>query len=490
MSVIEPNQAVLAQAAHGHRSMLFSQALKLGCKLASVLVLARLVTPDDHGLFAMASSVVLLLTLFRDAGLGAAAVQARSLDEVQLNTLFWCHLGIGVVLTLVTLGCARLAANFYATPAVTPLLMTMSIAFLLIGAGGFARSQLERASRFGDVSRIEGTAAVVGTLAMISAAATGAGAYSFAAYLLVSETAATGLAWRALTWKPHGSPEWSSVRGLLRIGVDVTGYQVIVYFLQQIDAIVVGRFFGAHALGLYNRANQLLALPNLYVATPLNQVALVTLSRLGTDSTDFVRHARTTATVIAHLILPLFAVCVVLPEETVRLVLGAQWPDAAPLLRLLSVAAAAATITSLGYAINVAAGQTGRLVLSASFALPITVAAVWFGAKRGPIGVAEAIAAVNVLLMVPRLWWALRDLPGGLTGYSRALVGPLCTTAAVVVGLRLGSVSVEESNWAVRLSVAGSLGILAAALLALAWPRLRDEWRTVIGYLPLPWSRG
>ena len=171
MSEMESNGLMLEHAARNHRSMLFLQALKLACKLLSVLLLARLVAPADHGLFAMASSVILLLALFRDAGLGAAAIQARSLDEVQLSTLFWFHLGIGAALAFATLGVAPVAAEFYATPAVTPLLITMSAAFLLIGAGGFARSQLERSARFAEVSRIEGAAAVIGTLAVLLLAA-------------------------------------------------------------------------------------------------------------------------------------------------------------------------------------------------------------------------------------------------------------------------------------------------------------------------------
>ncbi|MEO6004735.1 MAG: oligosaccharide flippase family protein [Opitutus sp.] len=486
MSVVEPNPILLAEAAHGHRSMLRSQVIKFGCKLTSVLLLARLVTPDDHGLFAMASSVVLLLTLFRDAGLGAAAVQAASLSEVQLTALFWCHLSIGVLLTLATLATAPWAAMFYANPAVSPLLAVMSSAFLLIGAGGFVRAQLERASRFAEVSWIESVAAVGGTLGMIGAALAGAGAYSFAVYLILSEALATALAWRACRFRPSGSPRWASLRGLLRTGTDVMTYQTIVYFLQQVDGIAVGRWFGAHSLGLYNRANQLLALPNLYIATPLNQVALVTLSRIGRDSAGFVSHARTTATVIAHLILPLFAICVVLPAETLRLVLGPQWPEAAPLLRVLSIASAAATLTSLGYAINVAAGQTRRLVVSAACALPLTIAAVWLALPNGPIGIARAIAVMNGVLLIPRLWWALRELPEGLPGYLRALTGPFLCSAAVTIGLWCGSRSVGEVSWAWRLT-AGCAGAVLAILAATAVSaRLRREWKTVVSYLPIP----
>jgi len=229
MSLLEPNQSVFDQASRGHRSMLLSQGLKIGCKILSVLLLARLVPPADHGLFAMASSVVLILALFRDAGLGAAAIRAPTLDESQLNTLFWAHLCLGAVLALFTASIAPLAAEFYTNPAVQPLLFTMSAAFLLIGAGGFARAQLERSVRFVDVSWIEGIAAIAGTVTMIAAGAAGAGAYSFAAYLLISEAVAAGLAWRALQWRPHAAPRWSSLRGLVRMGADVTSYQVIVH---------------------------------------------------------------------------------------------------------------------------------------------------------------------------------------------------------------------------------------------------------------------
>jgi PST family polysaccharide transporter len=308
-------------------------------------------------------------------------------------------------------------------------------------------------------------------------------------YLLVFEGVATGLAWRALDWRPRASLHLGSIRGLLRTGADLTGYQVIVHLAQQIDTIIIGRFFGAHAVGLYNRSNQLLALPQINVAAPINQVALVTLSRLGSDSSDFTRHAHSTATVVAHLVLPLFAVCAVMPDETVRLILGPQWPDAAPLLRMLAIAAAATTMSSLSYAITVASGQTRRLVLSAAFALPVTIAAVWLGAQRGPIGVAENIAAANGALVLPRLWWTLRGSPQGLRGYLRALVGPLAATGIFCVGLWAGQRGTADFHWAIRLAAAGFAGIIAMISLAILWPRLREETRMVLAYLPLPWTR-
>jgi PST family polysaccharide transporter len=430
-----------------------------------------------------------LLALFRDAGLGVSAVQAPHLERTQLDTLFWSHLGLGFLLTAPTLVLAPVAARFYAEDAVRPVLLTMSCAFIFIGAGGFARVQLERGARFAEISRLESAGAVIGTAAMIGTALYGGGAYSFVAYLLVSEMIATALAWRYLRWKPTGKPRWSALRPLLSTGFHVTAYQSLIHVLQQIDGILVGRFFGPYAMGLYGRANQLLALPNLYAAAPLNQVALVTLSRMGSASSHFGPHARTTATLIAHLILPLFAVCAVLPDETVRLVLGSQWPEAAPLLRLLSIAAAASTLTSLAYAVNVAMGQTRRLVISAAAALPLTLLAVWLGSRNGTVGVAFSIAVVNVLLLLPRLWWSLRGIPGGLREYLSGLWGPFAMTLLFAAGLSSGRFLFQESDPALRLLASVATGVVFGAVLAIAWSRVRNEWRLVFNSLPLPRPR-
>ena len=255
------------------------------------------------------------------------------------------------------------------------------------------------------------------------------------------------------------------------------------------DGIVVGRLFGAHSLGLYNRSNQLLSLPSLYIAAPLNQVGLVTLSRLRAESAQVTRHAASTVTVIAHLVLPLFAICFVLPNETVRLVLGSQWPESAPLLRILSVAAAATTIASLGYTVAVAQGQTRRLVLAAAISLPLTLVAVWLGSRDGPLGVARSVSLATLILLLPRLWWVLRELPQGFASYLRALAGPLLSSLVAAAGMYVCSQWMAETSWLLRLISSLGAGIFGAALLAILSPALRTEWRSVAELLPLSGSR-
>jgi PST family polysaccharide transporter len=474
-----PPPTVSAQASRGHRSTLLSQAVRLGCKAVSVLVLARLLTPAEHGLYAMAASVFMFLFLFRDLGFGTAAVQAVSLNEVQLASLFWAHLTLGAAFTVVGFACAVPTAAFYATPAVGPMLAAMAPVFALMGLGGLPRALLARDLEFEKLNFVETAAAILGTVAMIAAAALGgAGAWAFVIYLIVSEAAIAALAWRACRWRPRRKAQWNSIRALARTGFQLTRFHALNYVLFQLDTFAIGHALGARSLGLYSRASQLLGLTNLHVAGPLTSVAMAALSRVQADAAEFRRQARATTTMIAHLVLPAAAVCVAIPEEIVRLVLGGQWPDAAPILRWLAVHTGIFTATSLALSINIAAGQTQRLALGAIVSLPVIALAVWLGLPYGAAGVAAAMALASVALAVPRLWWTLRGSPLSGGDFLGALAGPVVVAAILAGGMFAG-------HRGFGLAGAIGSGALALGILAIAWPRLRAEWRYTWSHLPL-----
>lgn len=472
-----PPQTVSAQATRGHRSTLLSQAVRVGCKAVSVVVLARMLTPAEHGLYAMAASVFLFLFLFRDLGLGTAVVQAARLGEGQIAALLRAQLVLGGLLTVLGVALAYPTAAFYATPAVFPLLAAMAPVFLLMGLGGLPRALLARELQFERLNRVETTAAVAGTAALLVAAAAGAGAWAFVVFLVVSEGAIAGLAWRACPWRPRRPAQWNSIRDLARTGRQLTRFHALNYVLFQLDTFAVGHGLGAHSLGLYSRTNQLLGLTNLHVAGPLTSVAVAALSRVQADATEFRRQACATTTMIAHLVLPVAAACAALPDEIVRLVLGPQWPEAASILRWLAVHTGIFTATSLALSINIAAGLTRRLALGAVLSLPVIGLAVWLGLPHGAGGVAAAMAGASVVLTAPRLWWTLRGSPLSMAAFLGALTGPTAVAAVLCGGLLAG-----HRAFGLAGAVAG--GALFTGVLALTWPRLRAEWAYAWTHLP------
>ncbi len=477
-------ELVLTLAAHGYRATLWSQAIRMLCKAVSVIILARLISPTEHGAFAMAASVTLVLVLFRDLGLGAVAVQVPELSEEQKTTLFHTHAIIGLALAATTIMFAPAAAAFYREPRVQPLLYAMSGSFVLIGLNAWPRILLARSLRIAALNRAETLAAAIGTLATIGAALAGAGAFSFVAFLIVSEAVILVAVWTGCGWRPRGRARWTSLRGFIRPGADLLGHNLLSYLLQQIDMLLMGRWFGAAALGLYSRPAQLLMLPNTHLSAPVTQVLHATLARLDPTHREFARHVGTTANLVAHLTLPLAAICAAAPDEVVRLLFGAAWPDAAPLLRWLAVSAAASYLTCTIYPLCVATGHTRRLAAMSAVGLLALATGVWLGHTHGPVGLAAAVAATNVMLLAPRLWWAVRETPVRLRDFAMAFLGPAASGLVLAAGMTLGRTLGAGAGWGGRLAIAGGTGLFAAALLAMIWPRLRREWLHVWRHRP------
>jgi PST family polysaccharide transporter len=476
-------ETTLTRAASAYRTTLFSHGIRLLCKIAGVVILARLVSPADHGLFAMAASVTFFLALFRDFGTSGAAIQVTALSEGQMSALLRLHLLLGVAMAVLTIALAPLASAFFHEPRVVELLATMSVAPLLIGAGSWPRTLLVRELHFREINQLETAGAVLGTLAMIAAGIFGAGAYAFVAFLLVSETIMLVGAWRYCHWRPSTPADWPGIRPLAKTGLQLTGYNLLLYGVQQADTLLMGRWFGAVALGLYNRAGQLLIQPATHLAAPFNQVLLSTLSRLGTGSPSFAHHFRATTNTIAHLTLPVAIVCLVLPHEVVRLVLGAGWPDAAPLLAWLAVNAALSLLSSSTYALCVASGHSARLAPLAGATLVVTVIALWLGRGHGAVGLAAALALGNLVLFLPRLWWSAVGTPVTLGDFAAAFAGPIVTSAALAAGLWIGRIVAVDASALGRMLIALACGFVTTALCILLWPRARQElvqlWRSL-----------
>ena len=447
-------------------------------------MLARLVSPSEHGLYAMAASVTLFLWMFRDLGLGTATVQTAKVDESLRTALLWVHLGIGLTLTLVTTATGPFVAKFYALPSLTPLLGCMSLSFLFIGIGGLPRSLLVRELRFRELNQLESIAAVTGTVAMIAAALMGAGAYAFAVFLLVWEFLCAALAWWHYRWRPTARAGYREIRPLIRAGLHLTQYNALNYLSQQIEIIAIGQWLGAHKLGLYNRSGQMLALPMAHIAEPLSQVSLTTLSRVTPASTEFCRQAVSSINLIAHLTLPIAAFAIAAPEETVRSVLGPQWNEAAPILRWLAVSAAITQLTLVAQSVALAAGQSRRLIHTAIFALPFLALAVILGIPHGAIGVAMAVAAANLFLALPRLWWRLHGSPLSVSAYANAILYPFINSTALATGATLGRTLFSADNFIGKLSGALVGATLGVALAGWIFSRLRQEWSEVWTHLP------
>jgi PST family polysaccharide transporter len=142
-----------------------------------------------------------------------------------------------------------------------PLLVALAPAFLFASFGAVQKALLERKSAFRTVSRVEVLGALVGALATIGAALSGAGAMSWTVGILVISTQTSIHFWVAAKWHPTRRVQLGEIRSLLHFSGNLSAFNVINYLARNADSIIVGRYLDASALGIYSIAYKIMLFP-------------------------------------------------------------------------------------------------------------------------------------------------------------------------------------------------------------------------------------
>ncbi len=211
-------------AARGAATVFTAQVSRVLVQMLGIVILARILTPADYGLIAMAMVVISFADIFRDFGFSAAAVQAKVLTTAQRTNLFWANTGIGLILTLAVWASAGLVAQAFSQPSLTTVMWALGPVFLINGAATQYRASLSRALRFGSVAWTEVLAQVVGLVVGVAAALAGWGYWALLIMQLVSATVILSVLVAVARWLPGvprrgqdmgrscgSAPSWSAV---------------------------------------------------------------------------------------------------------------------------------------------------------------------------------------------------------------------------------------------------------------------------------------
>ena len=150
------------KAARGGGVTLAFQAVKFIVQTASLILLARLLTPEDFGIVAMVVAITGAADLIRDFGLSLAAVQAKQLSDAERTNLFWANTGIGFVCCVVVSAAAPLIVWIYDKPELLPIVFAVAGVFIVSGAATQFRAELMRSLRFTALSTTDVLANAIG----------------------------------------------------------------------------------------------------------------------------------------------------------------------------------------------------------------------------------------------------------------------------------------------------------------------------------------
>jgi O-antigen/teichoic acid export membrane protein len=435
--------------------------------IVSAAVLARLLDPEDFGLVAMASAFVALLGEFADLGLSQATIQRREVSAGQVSVLFWVNAATGAIAMAAGAALAWPIGLFYGDDRLAGIAAALSIGFLLSGIAAQPLAVLRRRMGFAAETIVTLASIAIGLAAAIAAALAGLGYWSLVVQVLAAAAVRMIGLFIASGWIPGWPARAEGVRDMLRFGGYLSGSNLLAAVLRASDKVLVGRFVGADAAGLYSNAQKLLLMPATQLNKPLTMVGRPALSRLQDEPERFRAFYRRGVELVAATSLPAIAWMAIVAEDLILLVLGREWSGSVPIFQALAPAALLGALGVVTSWIYVPLGRTDRQFRWILFQTLALVAAMAIGVRWGAIGVAVAYSGTLVVLRPFAVAWCLHgtfirwsDVGGAIWRgvVATVIAGSACAAALPTVsGL---------PNAPARLSV--SLVIFAAAFL-LGW---------------------
>ena len=429
-----------AEAARGHlkrktaRGVVVSTATQAGLfvlRTGSLLVLARILLRSDFGVVNMATAFIGFFGLARD-GLSMGAVQRTSVTREQTSNLFWVNLGVGGALALLTALISPLLASFYGEPRLRRVVLYLATILIFNSAGAQHRAMLQRGMRFAALAAIDLLSWTFSIAVGIGMAVAGFGYWSLVAMMVGQPAAAALGVWLSSGWIPGWPSRQSGVRSMLAYGGAISLNSFIAYVAYNADKVLVGRFWGADALGMYGRAYQLINLPNENLNTTIGLVAFPAMARVHEDPRQLANYFSKGFRIFASLTTPLLIGCALFAGDIILVALGPKWTEATRTFRLLVPAIWGLTFVNPFGWLMLARGLARRCITIAVIVTPIVLVSYALGLKYGPEGVAAAFSIAMLLSIPPVVFWARHGTLITMRDILRA-----ATPAAVAIGVSI-----------------------------------------------------
>ncbi len=399
---------------------------------AATFIVIRLLQPADYGLFAMTQVVLMFLNLMNGYGFANALVQSESVDRRQIAQVFGMLILLNGGLALAQIAMAPLAAAYFRQPLVADLLMAQALLYLFTPFIAIPNALLSREIDFRGQAKVNLVAALLSAGAALVCATFGLGVWTLViAPLVLFGVRAVGLT-LALPWLVPPSFQFKGAGTMFRYGGAMVLVQFFWFLQSQSDVFIAGRSVSPHDLGIYTTALFLTQIVAAKFVPPLNEVAFAAYARIQTRpgglGSSFLKAVR----LIMLLTLPLHFGLAATAEPLILTVLGRQWIEAVPLVRILALAMPFMTLQILfGPATN-ALGRAGiALRVSLSGALIMT-ASFLIGIQFGTQGLAYAWLAAFPLLTAITAALSLPVIGVTAPALLRALMPGLGTSAAMV----------------------------------------------------------
>jgi PST family polysaccharide transporter len=475
----QPGRRGLRQAAA--RGFFWSAVETAGGQLfafAVFLILARLLTPADFGLVALAMVYIRVVQEPFDEGLADAVIQRRELEPAHVDSAFWLSLGAALAIAVATAFLAGPVAGLLGEPRLAPIILALSVSFPLVGLRSVQQALLRRHLRFRLLAMRTLSATIVGGMVGVAMAWAGFGVWSLVAQRIVTGVVAVAVLWKVSDWRPGLRISFAHLADLAAFSLTRGGTRVLQFGARRIPDLLIGYLLGPVALGYFAVGQRLVQSVNRLLTLAISKVALPSFARLQAEPERILRAFYLVTRMSSLVGFPAFLGLAVLGPRLVPVVFGPQWAASVPVMQLLAILGFTQCVGHFNTTVMAALGKPQWQLALSVLNIVLTVILMPLAAPYGIAAVTLAYLSKSLVLSPLTARAARRLIAYDLLTYLRQFVPSFTGTivmalAVVALGSALDRRLPEAAILGLQvgaglLAYVAALGVLAPELLTTA----------------------
>lgn len=322
------------------------------------MILARILSPREYGVVAIATVIIHFLQMFCTMGIGPAVIQRKDLTDKDVNSIFTFSVSIGLLLSVLFFFSSWLIADFYNNEQLVPVCQILSIQLFFAAANMVPNALMSKNLKFKAIARRTLTLQVIsGSLAVI-AALNGAGVY---ALLIAPVISSIGVfLWNRMYYKVNIDRHFSMepIKRIFGFSSYEFLFEFINYFSRNLDKLIIGKFMTVEALGIYEKSYRLMQMPMNNVTSVINPVLLPVLKDLQDDKADLSRKYSKIVRFVSTISFPIGVILAGMGNEVIHFFYGGKWDAAIPVFSILALSLPLQMILSTTGAIYMVCNDT------------------------------------------------------------------------------------------------------------------------------------
>ncbi|EPK6501063.1 MOP flippase family protein [Klebsiella aerogenes] len=440
----------------------------IGISFLQITLLARIIEPHQFGLLTISMLVIMIADTISDFGISNSIIQRKNISEVELSTLYWINVIIGLLVFFLVFVLSGLISDLLNQPEIKPLVQLLAFAFIIIPHGQQFRALLQKELEFSKIGLIETSSILIGfAITMCSALY-----YPFAitaiwGYLCMSicKTLMFAVVGRKI-YKPILRFNYKSVSSNIKFGAYLTADALVNQLNSNIATVILSRSLGAVIAGGYNLAYNVAVLPPSRLNPILTRVLFPAFSKIQDDKEKLRTNFYKLLSFVGLINFPVLLGLLTVSDNFVITIFGEKWQFITPILQILCIVG---LLRSIGNPIGSLLMAKARVDISFKFnvfKLFLFIPSIWIGATYfGGIGAALGFLIVQVINTYLSYFILIKPVLGSsYREYIQSITLPLVLTIpTVVVAWLVGTINVSPLP-VIMLILQVSSGVITFAL--------------------------